>query len=174
MSKSFFFRKVPKSRDCPWDSSPKQSKEFWLSQSRSIGHKALGLLRLRQKSLGQSRDSELWDSSPWNKNPWDWQSRPMPIPDYSATALELDVLFPRFKPRKTFMEQRDQICESFHFGNTVLLIFRSGSTDVCFRSKLYHFFHRNGYIWDRNVRLCWVVGSQISKLQCCKLLTTFF
>ena len=72
------------------------------------------------------------------------------------------------------MEQRDQICESFHFGNTVLLIFRSGSTDVCFRSKLYHFFHRNGYIWDRNVRLCWVVGSQISKLQCCKLLTTFF
>ena len=117
---------------------------------------------------------EILSSSPWDKNPWDWQSRPMPIPDYSATALELDVLFPRFKPRKTFMEQRDQICESFHFGNTVLLIFRSGSTDVCFRSKLYHFFHRNGYIWDRNVRLCWVVGSQISKLQCCKLLTTFF
>ena len=75
-----FFQKILKSRDCPWDSSPKQSQEFWLSQSRPMGHKSLGFLGLGQKSLGQSRDFELWDSSPWDKNPWDWQSRPMLIP----------------------------------------------------------------------------------------------
>ena len=50
--------------------SPKQSQEFWLSQSRPIqkivwtvpGFGALG-----HKSQGQKR--------------WDWQSRRMPIPD---------------------------------------------------------------------------------------------
>ena len=46
MSKSCFYKKIPKSRDCPWDSSPKQSQEFWLSQSRPMGHKSLGLLGL--------------------------------------------------------------------------------------------------------------------------------
>ena len=83
----FFFRKIPKSRDCPWDSSPKQSQEFLQSQSRPMGRKSLGLLGLGQKSLGQSRDFELWDSNPWDKNPWDWQSRPMPIPGCKSRMI---------------------------------------------------------------------------------------
>ena len=33
------------------------------ARSRSMRHKSLGLLGLGQKSLGQSRDLELWDSS---------------------------------------------------------------------------------------------------------------
>ena len=86
-----FFQKNQKSRDCPWDSSPKQSQEFWLSQSRPMGHKSLGLLGLGQKSLGQSRDFQLWDSNPRDKNPWDWQSRPMPIPgSVSRKKLKAD------------------------------------------------------------------------------------
>ena len=44
------------------------------------------LLGLGWKSLGQSRDCELWDSSPWDKNSWDWQSRPVLIPDIKAGA----------------------------------------------------------------------------------------
>ena len=40
-------------------SSAKQFQEFWLAQIRPTGHKSLGLLGLEQKSLGQSRDSEL-------------------------------------------------------------------------------------------------------------------
>ena len=47
----FFFQKIPKSRDCPWDSSAKQSQEFWLSQIRPMGHK-----------------SHSWD---WDENRWD-------------------------------------------------------------------------------------------------------
>ena len=43
-----FFQKIQKSRDCPWDSSTNQSQEFWLSQSRPMGHKSLGLLGLGQ------------------------------------------------------------------------------------------------------------------------------
>ena len=62
-----FFRKTPKSRDSPWDSSPKQAQEFWLSLSRPMGHKSLEVLGLGQKSSGQSRDLELWNSSPLGK-----------------------------------------------------------------------------------------------------------
>ena len=60
-----------------------------------MGHKSLGLLGPGQKSLGQSRDFELWDSSPWDKNPWDWQSRPMPIPalwEFSRTNFRFICL----------------------------------------------------------------------------------
>ena len=58
-----------------WDSSSMgiwSLKEFWLSQSRSMGHKSLGLFGLGQKSLGQFRDFELWDLGPRDKNRWDW------------------------------------------------------------------------------------------------------
>ena len=40
----------------PWDSSPMQSQNFWLSKNRPMGKKWLGLLGLAGKSLGQSRD----------------------------------------------------------------------------------------------------------------------
>ena len=67
----------------PWDSSPKQSQG------------------LGQKSLGLSRDFQLWDSYSWDKNPWDWQSRLMPIPDekiyrsYSST-IDYNLQFQKF------------------------------------------------------------------------------
>ena len=64
-----------------------ESKDFWLSKSRPMGHKALGLLGLGQKSLGKSRAFELWDSSPRDKSLWDWQSRPMPIPALAKDQL---------------------------------------------------------------------------------------
>ena len=62
------------------------SQEFWLSQSRPVGNKSLRFLRLGQKSLGQSRYSELWESSPWDKNPWDCL---MPIPVLNQTRNNL-------------------------------------------------------------------------------------
>ena len=48
MSKSCF-RKIPKSRDCPWDSSPKNS-----GSPKVV-----------------PRDANPWDSWDWDKNPWD-------------------------------------------------------------------------------------------------------
>ena len=56
-----------------WDA---RDREFWLSKSRPVGHKLLGLFGLGQKLFGQSRDFELWDFSPRDENCWDWLSRP--------------------------------------------------------------------------------------------------
>ena len=78
-----FFQKIQKSRDWLSSWSPKQS------QSRPMGGKSLGLLRLGQQSLRQSRDFELWDSSPRYENRWDWQFRPLPISDSKQTQNSL-------------------------------------------------------------------------------------
>ena len=56
-----------------------------------MGHGFLGLLGLGQKSLGQSRDFELWDSNPRDKNRWDWQFRPMPIPVHKSDKIKAKI-----------------------------------------------------------------------------------
>ena len=58
-------------KNIAWTVPGQKILKFWLSQSRPMGHKSLRLSGLGQKSLGQSRDFELWDSSPWDKNPWE-------------------------------------------------------------------------------------------------------
>ena len=54
-------------------------------------HKSLGLLELGQKSLGQSRDFELWDSNPRDKNRLDWKSRPMPIFVHNSDKIKTEI-----------------------------------------------------------------------------------
>ena len=77
----------------------KQSQESWLSRNRLMGLKSLGLLGLRQKSLGHFKDFELMDSNTRARNPWDWKSRPMPISNPSCVCSQQKTVShcPEFK-----------------------------------------------------------------------------
>lgn len=73
----------------PRDSRLDQSKEFWLSQSRRIGRKLLGLLRLGQKStvlFGLFREIVSFETQVLGSIMF-WASSPVPCPSLTFGHL---------------------------------------------------------------------------------------